>query len=100
MVAIAKGIITQSEHLLALIPTDNESLAETLFYRDEVQATPWELEKPEFSEQEITMTKTIISSMKETSEPSKYHDEYRERLWELIQTKTNNEEIPVTPDEQ
>lgn len=99
-VAIAKGVIGQSEHLLALIPTDTGILAETLYYQDEVKAMPKEPAKPELSEQELSMGKTIIGSMKEAFEPVKYHDEYRQRLWEIIQAKANNQEITATPDEQ
>ena len=39
-VAIAKGVIGQSEHLLVLIPTDTGILAETLFFHDEVKSMP------------------------------------------------------------
>ena len=92
-VAIAKGVIGQSEHLMVLIPTDTGILVETLFYSDEVKAMPKEPAKPELSEQELTMGKTVISSMKESFEPAKYHDEYRQRLWEIIQAKANNQEI-------
>ena len=93
-------MIGQSEHLLALIPTDTGILAETLFFSDEVKAMPKEPAKPELSEQELSMGKTIIGSMKEAFEPVKYHDEYRQRLWEIIQAKANNQEITATPDEQ
>ncbi len=99
-VAIAKGVIGQSEHLMALIPTDTGILAETLFYADEVKAIPKEPARPELTDQELSMGKTIINGMKETFEPAKYHDEYRERLWEIIQAKANNQEVTSTPDEQ
>lgn len=98
-VAIAKGVIGQSEHLMALIPTDSGILAETLFFNDEVKAMPKEPAKPELTEQELSMGKTIIGSMKEAFEPSKYHDEYRQRLWEIIQAKANNQEITAAPEE-
>jgi len=99
-VAIAKGVIGQSEHLIALIPTERGILAETLFYRDEVKPMPKEPIKAELSEQELTMGRTIISGMKEAFDPAKYHDEYRERLWEIIQAKANNQEITQAPAEQ
>lgn len=99
-VAIAKGVIGQSEHLLVLIPTETGILAETLFYNDEVKSMPKEPAKPEISEQELAMGKTIIESMKEEFEPAKYHDEYRERLWEIIQAKANNKEVTQAPEEQ
>lgn len=99
-VAVAKGVIGQSEHLMVLIPTETGILAETLYYNDEVKAIPKEPAKPEISEQELTMGKTILESMKEPFTPEKYHDEYRERLWEIIQAKANNREITVSPEEQ
>ena len=99
-VAIAKGVIGQSEHLIALIPTEKGILAETLFYHDEVKPMPKEPIKTELSEQELTMGRTIISGMKEAFDPAKHHDEYRERLWEIIQAKANNQEITQAPAEQ
>lgn len=100
MAAIAKGVIGQSEHLMALIPTETGILAETLFFQDEVKAMPREPVRPELTEQELSMGKTIIGSMKEAFNPAKYHDEYRERLWEIIQAKANHQEIITAPDEQ
>lgn len=99
-IAIAKGVIGQSEHLIALIPTDTGILAETLLFQDEVKSMPKEPAKPDLSEQELTMGKTIINSMKESFDAAKYHDEYRERLWEIIQAKANNEETVQAPEEQ
>lgn len=98
--AVAKGVIGQSEHLIALIPTDTGILAETLFYYDEIKPMPREPAKTDLSEQELTMGRTIISGMKETFEPKQHHDEYRERLWEIIQAKANNQEITQAPAEQ
>ena len=99
-VAIAKGVIGQSEHLMALIPTETGILTETLFFHDEVKAMPKEPAKPEISEQELVMGKTLISGIKESFDPAKYHDEYRDRLWEIIQAKANNQEITQSPAEQ
>lgn len=98
-VAIAKGVLSQSEHLMVLIPTDTGILAETLFFADEVKAIPKEPARPELTDQELSMGKAIINGMKETFEPAKYHDEYRERLWEIIQAKANNEEVTAAPKE-
>ena len=85
---------------MALIPTDTGILTETLFFHDEVKAMPKEPAKPEISEQELAMAKTLISGMKEPFKPAKYHDEYRDRLWEIIQAKANNQEITQSPVEQ
>ena len=61
---------------------------------------PKEPAKPEISEQELVMGKTLISGIKESFDPAKYHDEYRDRLWEIIQAKANNQEITQSPAEQ
>lgn len=97
-VAIAKGVIGQSEHLLALIPTDTGILAETLFFSDEVKAIPKEPAKPELSEQEISMGKTIIGSMKEAFEPAKYHDRVPAAAVGDHPAKANNHEITAAPE--
>lgn len=99
-VAVAKGVIGQSEHLMALIPTDTGILTETLFFHNEVKAMPKEPAKPEISEQELSMGKTLIAGMKESFDPGKYHDEYRDRLWEIIQAKASDQEITQAPAEQ
>lgn len=54
-VAIVKGVIGQSEHLMALIPTDTGILTEALFFHDEVKAMPKEPFRPEISEQELVV---------------------------------------------
>lgn len=82
---------------MALIPADTGILAETLFFHDEVKAIPKGSTQSGLSEQALAMGKTIISSMKERFNPSKYHDEYRAWLWKIIQVKTNNQEIPQSP---
>ncbi len=85
---------------MALIPTETGILVETLFFNDEVKSMPKEPARPEMSEQELAMGRTIISGMKEAFEPAKYRDEYRERLWEMIQAKANNQELTQAPAEQ
>ena len=46
------------------------------------------IEKPE-----LEMAKTMIDSMTQEFEPSKYHDEYQERLKTAIETKISGREI-------
>lgn len=98
-VAIAKAVIGNSEKLLALIPTDSCILIETLFFADEVkelQSPP----KPELSEQEVTMAKTLIGNMVQPFESQQYHNEYQARLREIIEAKINGQEIVVQPGKQ
>ena len=54
-VAVAKTIIGTKEKLLALIPTDDGILIETLFFAEEVKETPKEVGHPAVQDAELTM---------------------------------------------
>lgn len=98
-VAIAKTVLGTKEKLLALIPTDNGILIETLFFADEVKDAPKESASLEVNEQELTMAKTLINSMAKEFEPSLYKDEYQEKLKEIIEQKIAGKEITVSEPE-
>lgn len=95
-VAIAKTVLGTKEKLLALIPTDEGILVETLFFADEVKAAPKELAHPEVSETELTMAKTLVGAMVRDFQPQAYKDEYQARLWEIINRKIQGKEITVS----
>lgn len=99
-VGIAKTVLGQSEKLLALIPTQDEILLETLFFADEIKEMPKEIVHPELSEAEITMAKTLINSMVQNFQPGQYHNEYQKRLREIIEAKINGKEITLAPEEK
>lgn len=94
-VAIAKTVLGTKEKLLALIPTDEGILVETLFFADEVKAAPKELAHPEVSEAELTMAKTLVGAMVQEFHPHAYKDEYQARLWEIINQKIQGKEITI-----
>lgn len=94
-VAIAKTVLGTKEKLLALIPTDEGILVETLFFADEVKAAPKELAHPEVSEAELTMAKTLVGAMVQEFQPQAYKDEYQARLWEIINQKIQGKEITI-----
>lgn len=94
-VAIAKTVLGTKEKLLALIPTDEGILVETLFFADEVKAAPEELAHPEVSEAELTMAKTLVGAMVQEFQPQAYKDEYQARLWEIINQKIQGKEITI-----
>lgn len=98
-IAVAKTVMGTKEKLLALIPTDNGILVETMFFADELKEAPKEPAKPAMNDAEIQMAKTLISAMVQPFEPEKYHDEYRERLWEIINRKIHGKEFIIEPDE-
>mgnify|MGYP000945591592 CR=1 FL=1 len=99
-VAVAKTVMGQSEKLLCIIPTDKGLLVETLFFHDEVKEIPKEPAHPDLNNQELTMAKTLISSMDQPFEPEIYKDEYQIKLREIIEAKINGQDIVQTPAEQ
>lgn len=94
-VAVAKTIIGTKEKLLALIPTDDGILIETLFFAEEVKETPKEVGHPAVQDAELTMAKTLINAMVQPFRPEQYTDEYKEKLWEIINKKIQGKEITV-----
>lgn len=92
-VAIAKTVMGNSETLLCIIPTENGILIEKIFYANEIKEIPKSFTKPELNEAELTMAKTLISSMDKPFQPELYHDGYQERLKQLIQDKIQGKEI-------
>ena len=96
---MAKTVLGTKETLLALIPNDEGILAETMFYDDEIKELPKTYAKQPVGEAELTMAKTLISSMIKPFEPSMYRDEYQARLKELISQKIANKETVSAPSE-
>jgi DNA end-binding protein Ku len=92
-IAIAKTVIGTKETLLAIMPTDEGIMVETMYYQDEIKEIPKAFSKPELSEAELNMAKMLIGSMDKPFEPQAYHDEYQERLRQLIEQKIAGKEI-------
>lgn len=92
-VAVAKTVMGTKEKLLALIPTEDGILVETLFFAEEVKETPKELGHPQVQEAELTMAKTLINAMVQPFRPEQYQDEYKAKLWEIINKKIQGKEI-------
>jgi len=86
--------------LLAVIPTDDGILIETMFYADEIKELPKEYSHPEVNEAELAMAKTLINSMDREFQPELYKDEYQERLEALIEQKIAGKEIVAAKQEE
>jgi len=95
-IAIAKTVIGTKETLLALIPRDGGIMAETMFYEDEIKELPKSYTKQPVGDDELTMAKTLVSSMIKPFDPLQHRDEYQARLKELISQKIAGKET-VTP---
>lgn len=92
-VAIAKTVMGTKEKLLALIPTKNGLLVETLFFADEVKEAPKESTNPEVNDAEMQMAKSLIGTMVKDFQPNLYKDEYQSKLWDIINRKIQGKEI-------
>ncbi len=92
-IAIGKTVMGTKDTLMAIIPREDGVLISTMFYADEIKELQKPYTKPEVSEQELNMAKTLISSMDTPFDPSKYKDEYQSRLRALIETKISGKEI-------
>ena len=92
-IAVAKTVMGTREKLLALIPTDNGILIETLFFAEEVKEAPKEVTHPTIQEVELTMAKTLVNAMVQPFEPEQYKDEYKAKLWDIINQKIQGKEI-------
>ena len=102
-VAIARVVLRNKEHLVALRPADGALMMETMNFHDEV--VPAEdldelvaAAESEASDREVGMAKQLIDSLTTAFEPTRYHDEYREKVLELIERKAQGEEIAVQPE--
>jgi len=98
-VAIARTVMGTKDKLLALIPTQDGLLIETMFFADEIKEIPKAYQKGEVKPEELNMAKTLINSMDKEFEPAAYHDEYQKRLSDVIQQKIQGREI-VAPKEE
>lgn len=92
-IAVAKTVMGTREKLLALIPTDNGILIETLFFAEEVKEAPKEVTHPTIQEVELTMAKTLVNAMVQPFQPEQYKDEYKAKLWDIINQKIQGKEI-------
>jgi len=98
-IAIGKSVIGTKETLLAIIPRMDGLLISTMFYDDEIKELPKSYNKPELSETEMAMARTLINSMDTPFEPAAYHDEYQLKLRNLIEAKIEGREIVATEQE-
>ena len=102
-VAIARVVLRNKEHLVALRPSGPGLMMETMNFHDEV--VPAEdldelLAATEVtaSEREVAMARQLIDSLTTEFAPDRYSDTYREQVLELVERKAAGEEIAVQPE--
>lgn len=99
-VAVGKTVMGTKETMLALIPTEDGLLLQTLFFQDEVKALPRPVSLPEVGGPELAMAKQLIQGMSGTFDPAAYKDGYQEKLRELITKKIEGKEIVAEKEEK
>jgi DNA end-binding protein Ku len=101
-VAIARVVLRQKEHLVALRASGDVLLMETLVFADEV-VPPDTLDEVsaaaevDVAERELTVARQLIEMLSGTFDSSQYRDEYRDAVLALIEAKVAGEEIAVAP---
>ena len=97
-VAIARVVLRNKEHLVALRPSGDALMMETMIFHDEVVPADGldELDaarEQEAAEREVAMARQLIDSLSTEFVPERYQDEYREKVLELIERKAEGETI-------
>lgn len=92
-IAIGKTVMGSHETLMAIIPREDGMLIATMHFDEEIKDIPKTYAKPEISDQELKMARTLIESMDTPFDPEQYHDEYQNKLRQLIEDKIAGKEI-------
>lgn len=91
-VGIAKVVIKTRQHLAAVKPHGNVIVLELMHFGEEL-VKPTALKIPpkiELSGKELEMARSLVNSMSDHWEPTKYTDEYRSELLKLIHEKIDH----------
>ena len=100
-VAIARVVLRQKEHLVALRATDEVLIMATLVFADEVVA-PSTIDEVsdaevEVSERELKVARQLIEMLSGPFDATEYRDDYREAVLALIERKRSGEQISIAP---
>ena len=98
-IAVGKTVMGSHETLMAIIPREDGMLIATMHFADEIKDIPKAYNRPEVSEQELTMARTLISSMDTPFDPAAYQDEYQAKLRRLIEDKIAGKEVVASATE-
>jgi DNA end-binding protein Ku len=99
-VGIAKMVMHDKEHLVALRPIGDAICLEMMKFADEVVGVD-EIEgipgNAKVGDRELKAAIQLVESLSTKFDPEKYHDEYRDCVMKLIHRKAKGEEIHVQP---
>lgn len=98
--AIGKTVLGSKETILALVPTAEGLVMQTMFYQSQIREVPKDVTYPEPAAEELEMAKLLLNSMDKPFDPGLYKDEYQERLRGLIEDKIEGKEVIAPPEAQ
>ncbi len=101
-VAIARVVLRSKEQLVAIRPSGDILMMETMLFHDEVVPSDDLDDMPDAddlkaTDRELKMAQQLIDSLSSEFDPTRYKDEYREQVLELIERKAAGEEIVAQP---
>ncbi len=101
-VAIARVVLRQKGHLVALRAQEDVLVMETLVFADEVVA-PSSLDEladaaVDVAERELKVARQLIEMLSGPFDAAQYRDDYREAVLALIDRKVAGEEVAVAPE--
>jgi DNA end-binding protein Ku len=99
-VGVAKVAFQRREHLCALRPLNDIMLLQTMYYQDELTSHPGlSSPKPKFTEAELKLATSLVTTMSAAFKPEQYKDEYHLALKQLVEAKLKGVEIkaPAEP---
>jgi DNA end-binding protein Ku len=101
-IGIAKFIMRETQHLVAVEGMGDALVLSTLRFADEL-VEPSSLTFPSsrnLKKAELNMAKMLVENLASEWEPSKYEDDYRENLMRVIKAKMKGKEAKLIVDER
>lgn len=90
---IAKYVMRQRQHLVALVPLGDQLIVSTLRFPADLIAMPEKKSKAKVAARELTLAGQLIEGMAEPWQPDKYSDDYVKALMEVIDTKAEGGKV-------
>lgn len=97
---VARLVMHQREHIVAVRPSQGGLMLHTLFFEDEVRKVDDFGKRGHIrvTEKELEMGKTFVKALITKFDPSKYKDEYRAAVEKMLEEKAAGKEITAAPE--